>query len=59
MNYIELEDISTLKAWYEEFNRPSNEERYALPGCPYGYYQIVRELLRREHIEGIMEDLGQ
>ena len=56
--HIELEDTATLKAWYEEFNKPENEERYTLPNCIYGFFQIQRELVRRERIEGIMEDLS-
>jgi hypothetical protein len=56
---IALEDTATLKAWYEEFDKPDNQERYTLPGVPYGFFQIQRELVRRDRIEGIMEDLGK
>jgi hypothetical protein len=50
---IALEDDKTLKDWYEEFKK---HDSLILPNCIYSYYQIVRELLRRENIKGALED---
>jgi hypothetical protein len=53
---IELEDTKTLKEWLEIFKRPENSARFTLPGVSYGFYDIFRELLRREREDEITED---
>lgn len=55
-NSIEIESEETLKDWLTEYNKPENQEKITLPNCLYNYHEIVRELLRREHIKGVMED---
>lgn len=54
---IELEDTATLKAWLEKFDG-TDDDVLTLPGVPYSYPSIVREILRRDFIQDISEDMS-
>jgi hypothetical protein len=52
-NHIEFESDNQLEIWLLEFNHSNcpNDE-VTLPNIPYSFYEIRREIIRRENISG-------
>lgn len=48
---IEFEATQYLKEWLKEFDKEENAGKVVLSNIPYSYYEIAREIIRRENLE--------
>jgi hypothetical protein len=46
----------TIKDWLGEFNATDSDSLY-IKDCPFSFYEVRREYLRRDFIQGVQEDL--
>lgn len=56
MDRIEFYSDKEINNWYQEFQKEKNTDKVALPSIPFGWYTIIRELLRRENIKSLLDD---
>jgi len=55
---IESYPDDTIKDWLDEFNSQDSESLF-IKDCPFGFYEVRREYIRRDFLKGIKEDLDE